>query len=72
MITKIANTGSIAPDVFADGEAILEARRAGREPDAEVVHRVRERAALIADEIRQKHGVLDIGVPAIREFRDRE
>jgi hypothetical protein len=26
----------------------------------------------ISEEIRQKHGILDIGVPAIRELRDDE
>ncbi|HEY3965896.1 MAG TPA: hypothetical protein VGM05_15160 [Planctomycetaceae bacterium] len=72
MTTKTTSTGPIAADVFADGEAIIEARLAGRKPDPEIVRRVRERAAKITAEIREKHGVLDIGVTAIREFRDRE
>jgi hypothetical protein len=41
-----------------------------RDPEA------RREAARRMDEIReqifQRHGILDIGVPAIREFRDRE
>ncbi len=71
MSIDATSSGNIAPDVFADGEAIIEAIAAGRRPDAEVVRRVRERAAKITEEIRRKHGILDIGVPAIREFRDR-
>ena len=72
MSIKTTSTGPIAPDVFADGEAVIEAIAAGRKPDPELARRVRERAATITEEIRQQHGVLDIGVPAIREFRDRE
>lgn len=72
MSIKMASTGTIAPDVFADGEAVIEAIIAGRKLDPELARRVRERAATITEEIRQTHGVLDIGVPAIREFRDRE
>lgn len=71
MNLKTTATDPIAPDVFADGEAIVEARLAGRTPDPEIVRRVRERAAKITEEIRQKHGLLDIGVPSIRDFRDR-
>ena len=72
MSLKTTSTGPIAPDVFSDGEALIDAIMAGRKPDPDLVRRVRERAATITEEIRQKHGVLDIGVPAIREFRDRE
>lgn len=71
MSIDTTSTGQIAPDVFADGEAVIEAIAAGRRPSADVLKRVRERAAKITDEIRRKHGILDIGVPAIREFRDR-
>jgi hypothetical protein len=71
MSIDTSSSGSIAPDVFADGEAIIEAIAAGRPPDSEVLRRVRERAAKITQEIRQKHGILDIGVAAIHEFRDR-
>jgi hypothetical protein len=72
MSTTTASTGPIAPDVFADGEAVIEAIAARRKPDPDLVRRVRERAAKLTEEIRQKYGTLDIGVPAIREFRDRE
>ena len=72
MSTNTTGSDQIASDVFADGAAIIEARLAGKKPEPELVRRVRERAANITGEIRRKHGILDIGVPAIREFRDRE
>lgn len=37
--------------------------------DKEAMRRACERMDRISEEIRQKHGVLDIGVPAIRELR---
>lgn len=70
MSADLKSTGSIAPDVFADGEAIVEALMAGTKPDPELVRRVRERAARITEDIRKKHGILDIGARAIRELRD--
>ena len=70
MSTDAKITGLIPPDILADGEAILEAVVAGRKPDAELAHRVRERAAKITEDIRKKYGILDIGTQAIRELRD--
>lgn len=40
--------------------------------DPEAMRRSAERMDRIREEIRQKHGILDIGVPAIRELRDAE
>jgi len=60
----------IPPDLLADTQAILDHLVSGKLLDPEVARRVRERAERIREEIRQKHGVLDIGVPAIRELRD--
>ena len=71
MIIPLFQRAVIAADVFADGEPVIEAISAGRRPAPDVLRRVRERAAKITDEIRRRHGILDIGVPAIREFRDR-
>jgi peptide subunit release factor 1 (eRF1) len=39
--------------------------------DTERVKRARKSMDCIREEIRKKHGVLDIGVPAIRELRDQ-
>ena len=60
----------IPADVFAQGEALVEAVMAGRKPDPSLAQAVRERAAKVTEAIRQKHGVLDIGTQAIRELRD--
>jgi hypothetical protein len=38
--------------------------------DPQIMQRACERMDRIREEIRQKHGVLEIGVPAIRELRD--
>ena len=40
--------------------------------DPEVMRQACEEMDRISEEIRQKHGVLDIGMPAIRELRDDE
>jgi hypothetical protein len=60
----------IPTDLLADTQAIIDHLISGKLLDPEVTRRVRERAERIREEIRQKHGVLDIGVPAIRELRD--
>jgi hypothetical protein len=60
----------IPSDLQADTQAILNHLTAGAPLPPEVARRVRERAAAITEEIRRRHGVLDIGVPAIRALRD--
>lgn len=53
----------------ADEQAILDHALHGKPLAPEVRRRVRARAARITADIRAQHGVLDIGVPAIRELR---
>jgi hypothetical protein len=67
--TKTTNT-SIPPEVMRDALLVAELVASGQPVPPEVVRRVRERAERIRREILDKHGVLDIGVPAIRELRD--
>ena len=56
------------PEVRSEIEqAIRRAMSGVRDPEA--MHRACERMDRIREEIRKKHGVLDIGVPAIRELR---
>ena len=43
---------------------------AGKKLEPKIARRIHARAKRIRDEVFQKHGLLDIGVPAIREFRD--
>jgi hypothetical protein len=56
---------------LADAQAVAECVSTGRPIDPELARRVRARAQRITDELRTKHGVLDIGVPAIRELRGK-
>jgi len=50
-------------------EAITRVMKGQRDPEA--VKAACERMDRMREEIRQKHGVLDIAVPSIRELRDR-
>lgn len=60
----------IPPELRPDTQAVIDHLASGKLLEPEVSRRVRERAERIREEIRRKHGVLDIGVPAIRELRD--
>ncbi len=71
MSTDAKETIPVDPQSIADCEAVLQHVLHKKPLDPEVVRRVHLRAASITDEIRRKHGILDIGVAAIREFRDR-
>jgi len=72
MSTETKETVVIDPQSLADCEAVLQHVLRKQPLDPEVARRVRQRAARITDEIRREHGILDIGTPAIREFRDRQ
>jgi hypothetical protein len=60
---------SIPPEIIADAELVARCVADGRAVPAEVAGRVHERAVRIREEIFRKHGLVDIGVPAIRELR---
>src|SRR4051812_14633072 len=68
MKTNGSNPG-IPPDVQADLEAVIDALTTGKPLDPETTRRVQERGQQIRKEVFEKHGLLDIGVPAIRELR---
>jgi hypothetical protein len=70
MSTSVVDTSCIPPDILADGEAVIDAVMSGKKLDPEIARRVEERAARITEEIRRKHGTLNIAVDAIRELRD--
>jgi hypothetical protein len=57
-------------DVMADLEEAARCAASGEPADPEFVRRIAEEARKIREEVKQKHGILDIGVPAIRELRD--
>ncbi len=60
----------LAPDLQADTDALLTHLTTGLPLDPEVARRIRERGDRIREQVFQEHGLLDIGVPAIRELRD--
>lgn len=58
-----------AADAMADLERAIEIMMTGR-CDPEFEERIHAQAEKISQEVLKKHGVLDIGVPAIRALRD--
>jgi hypothetical protein len=63
------DTRVIPPDLMAVlQEAAERAARGVRDPQA--MRRAAEEMDRVREEIRRQHGVLDIGVPAIRELRE--
>jgi len=66
-ISELPATG-ISPELLAQlQEAADNAAKGSREPAA--IHQAYERMDRLRESIRRKHGVLNIGVPAIRELR---
>ena len=59
-------------DLQADTQAVMESLTTGKPLDPAIKRRIRERSDRIREETYAKHGLLDIGVPAIRELRDSE
>ena len=57
------------PEALADEEAVMDSFVSGKPLDPEVAKRVRHRGQQIREEVFRQHGLLDIGVPAIRELR---
>ena len=53
----------------ADTQALMEHLATGKPLDPEIYRRIRERGDKIRQEIFEKHGLVEIGVPAIRELR---
>ena len=67
--TKLPFSGNIPPEVMADARADIDSLMTGQPLDPEVARRVRERSRAMTAETFAKHGLLDIGVPIIRELR---
>jgi hypothetical protein len=67
-----SESGTLIPaDVMADLERAVEILMSGQR-DAEFERRIHAQAEDISQEVLKRHGVLDIGVPAIRALRDGE
>lgn len=61
----------IPPQVMAELQAAADRAAKGLR-DPQIMAKACERMDQRREEIRQKHGILDIGVPAIRALRDGE
>ena len=67
MITQV-NKSAITPELEAEFlAAVQQAMTSKRDP--EVMRRAAERMDRMREETYRQHGLLDIGVPAIRELR---
>lgn len=56
-------------EVDIESQAILDHLMTGKPIDPEMKRKIHERAAKITQEVRDKFGLVDIAVPAIRELR---
>lgn len=59
-------------NVEADTNALMERIIRGAPLPADVYQRIQERGDELTEEIRQKHGTIEIAVDLIREIRDEE
>jgi hypothetical protein len=65
---QLENESRITPEIEAEFlAAVQQAMSAKREPEA--MRRAAERMDRMREETYRQHGLLDIGVPAIRELR---
>jgi hypothetical protein len=62
----------IPPELAADTQAVIDKLMTGKPLDPETYARIRERGERITEEVRRKHGILNIAVDLIREARDAE
>lgn len=69
MNTTGRNETAIPPEAMADAQLVAECVAAGRPIPPEVARRIQEAVQQISARLRQQYGILDIGVPAIRELR---
>lgn len=67
--TMLPFSANIPEEVRADVQAVMDSLRTGVPVDHAVKDRLRARSAEITQRTFEKFGLLDIGVPAIRELR---
>ena len=71
LVATVEKSPSVPPEIMAElQEAADVASRGIRDP--EVMRKACEEMDRIREEIRREHGILDIGLPAIRGLRDGE
>ena len=61
----------ISPELLAEMEEAARKAMTGQR-DPEEMRQACERMDRIGEDIRRRHGMLDVGTPAIRELRDGE
>jgi hypothetical protein len=66
---KTESAPMMPADALADLERAVEILMTGQR-DPKFEERIHAQSAKISQEVLEKHGVLDIGVPAIRALRD--
>jgi hypothetical protein len=70
-MNRLESDTTIPPETIADLERAIElVMTGGSDPDFEL--RIHAQAEKIRQEVFEKYGVLDIGVPAIRALRDSD
>jgi hypothetical protein len=62
----------IPPELEADTEAVIAKLMTGKQLDPETYQRIRARSEKITEEVRKKHGILNIAVDLIRDCRESE
>ena len=60
----------VPSELDADTEAVIIKLMTGKPLDPETYRRIRERADRITEEVRRKHGTLNIAVDLVRQARD--
>jgi hypothetical protein len=69
MNTVVTDHTGIPPDLMADLEYAAKLAASGKK-DPAFAEKLAAEAMRIQQEVKRKHGLLEIGVPAIRELRD--
>ena len=67
--TPVPTTPPTSTELQEDLRAVVDSLMSGKPLDPGVARRILERGERITEELRQKYGELDIGVPAVRELR---
>lgn len=57
------------PPVSSESNAVIESLLTGKPIDPEIAKQIHAKAKKIRERILREHGLVDIAVPAIREFR---
>jgi hypothetical protein len=72
MSTETKHIANIPLEITSDCNEVIEHVLSRKPLDPEVYRRVRERSERVTEEIRGKHGILNIAVQLVREARDEE